>query len=975
MSTDAGGLEETLAADDTMDRSMPSGSEARVERGTAIGRYVVLSRLGAGAMGVVHAAYDPELDRKVALKLLRSGGGTSTLASDGRARLLREAQALAKLSHPNVVAVHDVGTEGDRVWIAMEFVEGRTLGAWMHEVPRRWQEVVAVVGHAGRGLAAAHAAGLLHRDFKPDNVMIDADGRARVMDFGLARAGAERGPTEPEPMALVERVPSEPKALSVQMTRTGAMMGTPAYMAPEQMQGRSDARSDQFSLCVTLWEALYGERPFAGDTVAELVGAVMRGELRAPPGGRRVPAWLRRVCARGLATDPEARFDSIEALLGALEHGRVRSRRVWGLAGLGVLVGLGVGVEGMRRHDRARTIADCEAEGGRIEEDWNDATRERVRQGLLATGSSQAETTADKLMPWLDASATALREHGTEACTRARVHDLWDLETYERAQWCLEEHRLELVALIAQLIQADAHRLYTAVPAAAGLDPSSPCLDRAVLDQRPSPPHAGDRPELFELLFALAEANAMGDAGKHADGLERLKAVRARIERLAWPPLLARLNQIEGWLLGQTGEFERAERAHTESYVLASRSGAWDMAAAAAVSQIQLVGYERARYDEGRLWARLAEVATSLAGDPLRLREAHRNTSQASIAFATGAFDEARALIEAALEIQRAELGEEHPKTAATLANLALIDRRQGRSADAVANIERAIAVQEKLLGPMHPDVASNLNNLGLLLHAQGRNAEARSHEERALAIREQLLEPDHPSIAESLDSLGSLMLQTNDLERARSYFERALAIRERRLGSDHPSSLGSLNNLANVYNRLGQHDQALARYERAAAIAERAEHLDGPLLATIMQNVGNARWFLGDYERSVVSYQRAVALLEGSLGASDPEVAKAWFLLGWTYAELGRTDEAIAAYERAVAIYDGAGGKPIESLEGPKVRFWLAALMVDAGRDRGSAVALARRSREELAARMLQGDAALREEIDRWLAEHAAGE
>ncbi len=334
----------TLVADDTLVSTEAGRERGAVlpERGGLIGRYMVSSQLGSGAMGVVYAAFDPELDRKVALKLLRHRDDDVDTA---RRRLQREAQSLAKLAHPNVVSVHDVGVYEGQLFVAMEFVEGQTLREWMDEVgePRAWPQVLEVFMAAGRGLAAAHETGLIHRDFKPDNVMLGADGRVRVMDFGLAR-GDEGGEVETEESVELESMDGPVERL----TMTGAMMGTPAYMALEQFEGATiDARSDQFGFCVALYEALHGERPFAGKTMGQLVKALVDDELEPPPRGTKVPAWLREVIIRGLAKDPRERHASMQALLDALGDDPVARRRRWALRGgiavalVGSVIGLG----------------------------------------------------------------------------------------------------------------------------------------------------------------------------------------------------------------------------------------------------------------------------------------------------------------------------------------------------------------------------------------------------------------------------------------------------------------------------------------------------------------------------------------------------------------------------------------------------------------------------------------------------------
>jgi formylglycine-generating enzyme required for sulfatase activity len=322
---------------------------------------VILERVGSGAMGVVYGAYDPQLDRKIALKILRGiGAGAAPLA---RARMMREAKAMARLQHPNVAAVHDVGVaEDDRVFLATEFLSGGTVHAWLDAKPRTWREIVAVFTQAGRGLAAAHAEGLVHRDFKPDNVLLDKEGRARVVDFGLARnieaadAESKSGGTidlgramsdvdapvedqhlppryDPNAATGIDMSPSDKLD---KLTRTGALMGTPAYMAPEQFQGEpTDERTDQFSFCVALYEALYGERPFDGDTLLTLSMSVTGGNFRALPKDRDVPAWVRRAVMRGLQIQREARYPSMTALIAALEDDpAVKQRRRLLYAGL-----------------------------------------------------------------------------------------------------------------------------------------------------------------------------------------------------------------------------------------------------------------------------------------------------------------------------------------------------------------------------------------------------------------------------------------------------------------------------------------------------------------------------------------------------------------------------------------------------------------------------------------------------------------
>jgi serine/threonine protein kinase len=266
----------------------PSSPEIRV--GTRVGRYLLEDELGRGGMGVVYAAHDPELDSQIAIKLLRTA---SAEGSEGKSRLQREAQAMARLAHPNVIAVFDVGTSGEDVFVAMELCRGGTLRAY--QKVRGWRDIVAAYVQAGRGLAAAHAAGLVHRDFKPDNVLVGTDGRMRVTDFGLVRAAGLVGPSRP-----ANRTPDDParvtppavtSVLSSELTEAGAVMGTPMYMAPEQMTGaRIDAAADQFAFAVSLWQALHHEPPYLAvdleQRVAEIAGGVRREPANRDHRGR-----------------------------------------------------------------------------------------------------------------------------------------------------------------------------------------------------------------------------------------------------------------------------------------------------------------------------------------------------------------------------------------------------------------------------------------------------------------------------------------------------------------------------------------------------------------------------------------------------------------------------------------------------------------------------------------------------------------
>ncbi len=319
---------DTRAQDDTQSPSPPGDTQPEGARGDApewIGRYRVLGIIGQGGMGIVVKAHDPQLVRTVAIKLVRPRPGRDPAASEDRARLLREARALAALSHPNVVPVYDVGEHGDELFVAMQFIAGSNMRVWLDREQPPWKRVLGVFRAAGRGLAAAHAGGMVHRDFKPANVLVGDDGRVRVVDFGLARARIDVD------------VESDDDKLEVLggITQSGVLVGTPPYMAPEQFVANTantgntgDARADQYAFCVSMFEAFYGALPFTADDLRSLLALKRLGRVPEPGAGTQIPTDLHAAIVRGLAPDPERRFGSMPDLLRELRRIGEASDRV-----------------------------------------------------------------------------------------------------------------------------------------------------------------------------------------------------------------------------------------------------------------------------------------------------------------------------------------------------------------------------------------------------------------------------------------------------------------------------------------------------------------------------------------------------------------------------------------------------------------------------------------------------------------------
>ena len=963
-----------------------------------LGRYIVLEQVGEGGMGRVFRAYDPKLRREVALKLLMAPAGES----EGAARTVREAQAMARLSHPNLVPVYDVEQDGDAVFIAMEYVEGDTLRSWLDRGQLSWREVVAAYVGAGRGLAAAHAAGIVHRDFKPSNAMIGSDARVRVMDFGLARGVSVTENHDADDLAPVF-------AELAEVTRTGTIIGTAAYMAPEQHDGGAVvAASDQYAFCVALFEALFGERPFVGADLTALIEVKRRGVPQVPVAAARdVPQWLRAAVVRGLAVEAGKRWPTMDALLEVLERGQARARTRRVLTGVGALVLGGAAVAVVVQLEQRQRIQACMDAGASISTVWDNDVRTRLRAALVATGVSHAATTADKVMPWLDAQAAAWQHARTEACLDEDVRGRWDADTLDRALWCLDERRMELQALVSELVDADAAVVHRAVTAAAGLDSIEACRDAGLLERLPRPPPAESRDSIQAVRVELSRARALRRTGAYAEGLALARSAHQHSERLGWPPLKVAAGARVAGLLERQGAYEQAEQVAAQAYFEAARIGAWDTAADVAVDLILVVGSRRARHADGFVWGRHAEVALGYAADPQGLREADRVANLAGVHNASGEYAQARTLYERAIAIYENALGPEHPVLGLTLSNLANVYAATGEYTQAQARHERAVAISEKALGADHPEVAATLGNFANLYSAIGESGRARTLRERVLVISERALGsahpdvakalvnlanahaatgehvpavalyeralailvkavgPNHPDVATCLEGLANVDSATGEYAQARTRYERALAIREATHGLEHPDVAKSLNNLAVLHDAAGEYAQARTLHERALAIRDKALGPDHPQVAASLNNLALVLSATGEYARAGTLQERAVAIYEKAFGPDHPDVAACLNDLAAVRVATGDDVVAVGLLERAIAIYDG---RPEEQTGELEARFALAKALVATGGDTARARGLAELARDgwRTAGTTHAKDLAL---VERWLA------
>ena len=865
------------------------------ERAVRIGRFQVLEVLGRGSMGVVYAAFDEALDRRVALKVIRRDSGRREMV---RPRMLREAQALARLSHPNVVQVYEVGEIAGQVFIAMEYLQGGTLREWLTQRPREWPAILDVFVQAGRGLAAAHAARLVHRDFKPENVIVAEDGRVRVVDFGLVRGDGERD-DDGEPPG-----PSGSLA-DLRITQSGALLGTPAYMSPEQHLHRPvDARSDQFSFCVALWEALYGSRPFAGETREALLVNLEAGAVSPTSSTTQVPAQVHAAIRRGLALAPDARHPAMEALLAALVRDSRRARLwPWLVALLLVVGGLGVGYWSAR-------AAPCSP--GELSE-WSAERRAALAATFASSELPHAAATSERAAAALDRWAADWAEQSLATCTAhrdgAQSERLFDLRTL-----CLERRRGELGALLQTLGPGD---VAEALQAITSLPAPGRCASLEVLHAEQARTLPPDDPEVAWAVAARSPEleRARQAVVLHRDAeLGRLLAPLGESPAMRHPPFAAGVHHLKAQLEERRGRYAQSEREARLGWLAGLRGGSLEVAVLAAIARARVQSRRLARFDAAEESLAEAEaVFETLAADP------ELATSLASargdLALARGDLATAETWFRRALETCEQVHGADDPRTGRAANDLAGALRRRNRLDEALPLYQRALAIAEAAFGPEHPTLAGPLNNLGNLYYDLQRHAEVQPYYERAYALRLAALGPEHPEVAASLNNLGNNLGALERPAEAAELHARALAIYQRTLGPRHPDVAFSLANGALVVAALGRSAEAMGMLEQALAIQQEVLGSDHPDLATTLNALGNLRFAAGDYAAAAREYERAVAL-SGRGGASDPSELSLWlYNLGNTLAKLEREADARAVLTRALEVAEGAQVSPRQVL------------------------------------------------------------
>lgn len=845
-----------LAADQLEVRRARSKIRAGVFGGTPkptmVGRFEVRERLGSGGMGIVYEAYDPQLQRRLALKVLRAD---ATAAADGAARLVDEARAMAKLSHPNVLTVYEAGTLEDQVFIAMALVEGYTLRSWLDAERRTPDEVMAVLRDAGQGLAAAHAAGLVHRDFKPENVLVSSEGHVFVTDFGLARsfAAAESGGWT-----------------NISSGRqTTKMAGTPAYMAPEQLRGQVvDARCDQFAWCVTAFEALVGQRPYGDDELQRIaLDPKYVPDPAAVPASIAVSRRIRVALERGLAIDVGDRFATVDALLVAVRP----PRRRWVPVSIGALIAsVGVTAALLPEHD------PCPPRPEKLSGVWDEGTRGSVREAFLSTQMPYAQRA------WLavEAQADAFAERWVSLDQRACR------EQNPVAQQCLRRRGAELGAVSRLLQRADAGVVEHAVSMVSALPSLADCSDPDTAARVAEPESAAAaRTEVDDLraaFFAAQYEQARTSAHEVRTSLGPTDQLWLEVAALEGRVALA-----QGDAQGATESFER---------VLEHASGTQGQLAAAeaAVGLVELQNtLVKTDFDAANVLVRAAKISVASAGNPPRLRT-RLESARAGLEIAQGNFDQGIALVQSARDVL-AELGDETRLEQAELMGLAakaLFRKQQFEDASRLG--DASLKLLREILGPEHPAVGQALLLPGSIALVQGDVQTAESSYQAAADIFDKTVGRRHSSYATALVSLANSARAKGDYSRARTLTAEALEGMLANFPEDNMRVMAVRSNLASLEHQLGNLGAARERYVQTARLQRAAlgEHHE---LSITLANLARVESELANHRAARDAVAEALKIRTSVFGEAH--------------------DRTVAARVLSAEIELAAGGDPSDTL------------------------------------------------------------
>jgi len=856
-----------------------------VESGTEqFGRYTLGQRLGSGAFGDVYDAFDAKLERHVALKVLKPATSTSQ-----RARLVREAQAMAAVEHPALVKIFEVGHKHDRDFIAMELVRGTTLLGWIAVNPpgtrSRFDKALRLLRAAGAGLAAAHRSDLVHRDFKPANVLVGTDDTAKVGDFGLARTSRQETPESPRQPGASD------DALGPTLTRSGAVLGTPLYMSPEQHDGeRADARSDQFSFAVTAWEVVYGETPFSGRT-AQLLRMSIGADKPVAPDVVGVPDTVGPVLVRALSLDPADRFPSMDALLDALE---IRPRRArWLVVGSGVAV---VCAAGLVAADLG-SGPECGAVelGADYDRVWNPERQAVVSAGVTATGLPEPEA----LVARVDAALREYRRRWTRqrvaACEATWHRETASEATLDRATRCLRDALATTNALVARMespTRESASRLLTA------------------LDRLPDPRECArpeSTPEIESeaaqaLRAELAAGNASSLAGDYAAASEEADAVLVQARAQSLADIQGRAAFLAGTASNELSR-GRGDELLRESYLVAIDLDQPVLAARRAGSLASSSAFQGG-LEEADRWLRRSEVALARAPDAGPVEAAVLERTRCRVLAQQGKADPALAACREA--VAKLEVADDPGRLWS--AQLTLCNRlvSAGRTEEGAALLLQLLAQAEARVGPTHPRVGGTLMNLGNCAKRAGDLAAGIEYYRRAKSVFSASYGPEHSWVASALLNVASLEVTRPDFAAAEAALTEALAISE----PHHDARTARiLHNLGDLRRRQGRFDEALTLLTRVSDLEVELLPRDHPQTATTHHSRAMLHLELRQFDQARTQALRAVEIRRDHPRA--PQTAKHLAILARIEQRAGRPAEGVAFARRAESIFKDITTRP----------------------------------------------------------------
>ena len=811
-----------------------------LDRGSLVGRYVILDVVGQGGMGVVYAAYDPELDRKVAVKLLQAKKGSVGSSAGGQEWLQREAQAQARLAHPNVLAVHDVGTlSDDRVFVAMELVEGETLRAWLDERVRPWPEIAAMVTAAGTGLAAAHRAGLVHRDFKPENVLVGHDGRARVMDFGLAHERDQEQPVQ---------------------SPSGSVIGTPAYIAPELYEGKpATPATDQFALGVTLYTALFGGKPYGKDAFA--LPREATPVAKPPPTSTRVPARIQRAVMRAVAIDPAMRWPSVDALLAELTADRPSIRRrviagivTFALAGA-LVASLALG--------RPAQEALCTGTEARLAGVWDEPVRLAVHAGFLGVKTPYAEPSFRAVAHALDSYVGEWTQATVENCRATRLRGEQSEATQTLRQSCLDA-RLEQVRDLAQLLQAPSSAAVDKADATvAALEPVRSCADVLTLADA-APPGSVAKRDYDDQVLKLALARAQLAVALVVPSAATAQGVLTKARALKADGLAADAQLVRGMALLAGGSSDDAFAALQDSVWTAIAARRVGLVARGALIIAGVMLDQKAKPDAAQVWLDLSVAMSARSPFIQETIRVQRLEVQGAVQAARGELEAAIKTHEDALAAAQQAFGADGPAVWQPEEMLAATMGRAGAWIAAIPHLERALALRTKSVGPDHPDVALLLSNLGACYDHAGDRTRALDAYQRALSLRERTYGPTSPFLVATLNNLADYKRQGGDFAGALADVTRAKTIALRVPGKASPLYHVVATTEGEILTAMGKPAEARAAFD---AVLDLEQSTKSPLLATTLTSRAELELGQHAWADAAAFEERAIAAFEAMAG------------------------------------------------------------------------------------------------------------